>query len=82
MFENEQNHFNNNSLSDFENRQTLHKPLEPPCPVRRIEQSSTLSNLDKFPISGPNIEDSLSHSTHMRKLITTNEQGKVELKPL
>lgn len=75
MFENEQNHFNNNNLlSEFENRQSLHKPREAQCPVvTSIEQSFTLSNLKKIPVPCLNIEDS-------RKIMTTYEQGKVELK--
>lgn len=75
MFENEQNHFKNNFLLDFENQKTRHMPLEAQCPVRSIQQNSTLSNLDKCPVLSLNIEDK-SH-THMNKLITTYEQGKV-----
>lgn len=78
MFENEQNHVNNNSLLDFENHQTCHKPLEAQCPVRSIHKSSTLSNLKKVPVPCLNVEDR-SH-THINKLMTTYEQGKVELK--
>lgn len=79
MFENEQNHVNNISLLDFENQQTRHKPLEAQCPVRSIHQSSTsLSNLKKCPVPCLNVEDR-SHR-HINKLMTTYEQGKVELK--
>lgn len=78
MFENEQNHVNDNFLLDFENQQTGHKPLEAQYPVRSIQQSSTLSNFKKCPVPCLNIEDR-SH-THVNKLMTTYEQGKVELK--
>lgn len=80
VFENEQNHFNNNNLLlEFENRQSLHKPREAQCPVvTSIEQSFTMSNLKKNPVPCLNLED--SSPTHIRKIMTTYEQGKVELK--
>lgn len=76
VFESEQNHFNNNFLMGFENRQALHKPPERQCPVRSIEHSSTLSNLKESPVPYLNMKE--SSSSHGRKLMPTYQQGKVE----